>query len=326
MNLNFFGLRQTPFGDTDSLSMFWTAKRQDLATLFRRALVERQGMLVLTGEEGSGKTTFVRAVLDGLAAQKLKVISVSSEKLSFPMLLKTVICELGRTVEQQNPLPNASTTPEKPAHPMAPLEEIAPLMRALHEALLTNQTQQGGAVVLVIDKAHHLPVKAIEDFHWLSYSKPRKGNSYRRSSSAMPHFRLNSKCRNCSYSSSESPYMVSSRHCHSKRVLSTSSRGYEQNMGHVLHLPYFRLKLFVSWPVTEKETHSTSIPLQMLLYGQELTRRQKPISGPLMLEVIGEFRTLPMMNRPVARIQLTRPPIPPRRAVLTTELTAALGS
>jgi type II secretory pathway predicted ATPase ExeA len=57
MNLNFFGLRQTPFGDTDSSSMFWTAKRQDLATLFRRALVERQGMLVLTGEEGSGKTT-----------------------------------------------------------------------------------------------------------------------------------------------------------------------------------------------------------------------------------------------------------------------------
>ena len=57
MNLSFFGLRKTPFGDVDSSSLFWTAKRRELVSQFRHALVDREGILVLTGEEGSGKNT-----------------------------------------------------------------------------------------------------------------------------------------------------------------------------------------------------------------------------------------------------------------------------
>ena len=52
--------------------MFWTAKRQELATLFRHALVDRQGMLVLTGEEGSGKTAFRSRRVGGLGRTEVK--------------------------------------------------------------------------------------------------------------------------------------------------------------------------------------------------------------------------------------------------------------
>ena len=117
MYLNYFGLRQTPFGDIDSSSLFWTPKRRELASQFHHALAERQGMFVLTGEEGSGKTTFIRGVLDGLASQPLKVITVPSEKLSFPMLLRTLIRELGGTVQLVDALPNTSA--QQPAKPPA---------------------------------------------------------------------------------------------------------------------------------------------------------------------------------------------------------------
>ena len=313
MNLNFFSLGQTPFGDADPLSLFWTAKRQDLATLFRRALVERQGMLVLTGEEGSGKTTFVRAVFDGLAGQKLKVISVSSEKSSFPTLLKMVIRELGKTVEQQNPLPNVSTTAEKPAHPTAPFEEIAPLMRALHEALLINHTQQGGKVVLIIDNAHHLPGKVIQDFHWLSMLETPEGkllqtifvgNATLSLKLEMPQLRLlkrrivvHGELTSLSFEESFVYLLTRLRAKHESR--STS--------------PIFSVEALCLLARHGKGNPRFLNTLANAALQMGVTRRQRPISGPLILEVIDEFRTLPMTNRPGARIQRTCPPILSRR-------------
>ena len=315
MNLSFFGLRKTPFGDVDSSSLFWTAKRRELASQFRHALVDREGILVLTGEEGSGKTVFVQAVLEGLAARKLKVISVSSEKLSFPTLLKTVIRELSGTVEQQRPLSNPLTkTAEKPPHPTAVLEEIAPLMRTLHAALLAHHAQQGGTVVLVIDNAHYLPVNAIKDFYWLSLLGASEGKLLQ--TIFVGNATLSLKL--------EMPQL---------QVLKQHTAVH----GELIPLSFEESFVYLLARLNEKSVRRSSSPifsveaLRLLArHGKGnlrflntlanaalragATRRQKPISGPLLLEIIGEFRTLPMMNRPGARIQLTRPPIPARRA------------
>ena len=315
MNLNFFGLRQTPFGDIDSSSLSWTAKRRELAALFRRALVDQQAILVLTGEEGSGKTAFIRAVLDGFAEQKFKVISMSSEKLSFPTLLKTVIHELGGTVEQQNPVPNVLPTPKKPAHPMAPLEEIAPLMHALHAALLANHDQQGNTVVLVIDHAHHLPVKAIKDCHWLSMLETPQGkliqtifvgNTTLSLKLEMPQLQL-FKQRIAIHGeltplSPEESFVYLLARLNAKHGPRTSS-------------PLFSVEALRLLARHGKGNPRFLNTLANAALRTGATRRQKPISGPLMLEVIGEFRTLPMINRSAARIQLTHPPIRSRRTV-----------
>jgi hypothetical protein len=188
-------------------------------------------------------------------------------------------------------------------------------MRALHEALLTNQTQQGGAVVLVIDKAHHLPVKAIEDFHWLSLLEPPEGkllqtifvgNTTLSLKLEMPQLQLlkqriavHGELTSLSFEESFVYLLVRLRAKHGAR--STS--------------PIFSVEALRLLARHGKGNPQDLNTLANAALRTGATRRQKPISGPLMLEVIGEFRTLPMMNRPVARIQLTRPPIPPQRAV-----------
>jgi|GEM_PF-912848 len=312
MYLKFFGLSQTPFSDVDTSSPFWTPKRQELVTLFRQAIVEQQGMTVLTGEEGSGKTTFVRAVFASVTDQPLKIISLSSEKLSFPLALTTVIRELGGEVES----PSAAAevpTPEKPVHPMAPLEEIAPLLRLLHNMLLARHAQQGGTVVLVIDNAHNLPVKALKDFHWLSMLETPEGkllqtifvgNATLSLKLEMPQLQL-LKQRIIVHGelaplSFEESFVYLLARLRVKSAVSSS--------------PLFSVEALRLLARHGKGNPRTINTLANAALRLGATRRQKPISGPLMLEVIGEFRTLPKINHAGARRQLMRPLIQHRRA------------
>lgn len=312
MYLKFFGLRQTPFSDADMSSPFWTPKRQELATLFRQALVERQGMTALTGEEGSGKTTFVRAVFASVTDQPVKTISLSSEKLSFSLALKTVIRELSGEAKSQSTAAEVPT-PEKPAHPLAPLEEIAPLIRTLHNMLLTRHAQQGGTVVLVIDNAHYLPVKTLKDFHWLSMLETPEGkllqtifvgNATLSLKLEMPQLQLLKQrivvCGELTPLSFEESFVYLLARLRVKPGTSSSS-------------PLFSVEALRLLARHGKGNPRTINALANAALRIGATRQQKPISGPLMLEVIGEFRTLPKINHAGARIQLTRPPIPHRR-------------
>ena len=332
MYLQFFGLRQTPFSDVDTSSPFWTPKRQELATLFRQAIVEQQGMTVLTGEEGSGKTTLVRAVFASVTDRPLKIISLSSEKLSFPLVLSTVIRELGGEVESQSAVTEVPT-PEKPAHPMAPLEEIAPLIRVLHNLLLAHHAQQGGTVVMVIYNAHNLPVKTLKDFHWLSMLEAPEGkllqtifvgNATLSLKLEMPQLQL-LKQRIVVHGelvplSFEESFVYLLTRLRVKSAVSSS--------------PLFSVEALRLMARHGKGNPRTINALANAALRLGATRRQKPISGPLMLEVIGEFRTLPKINHAGGRIQLTRPltshrratPLPNARQIWATGIGAAAAA
>lgn len=312
MYLKFFDLRQTPFSDADSSSLFWTPKRQELADLFRHAIIERHGMTVLTGEEGSGKTTFVRAVCTSTADQPLKIISLSSEKLTFPLVLRTVIRDLSGERETHNSASTVST-PQKPAHPLAPLEEIAPLIRTLHGLLLTHRAEQGSTVVLVIDNAHHLPVKTLKDFHWLSMLETPEGkllqtifigNATLSLKLEMPQLQMLKQriavCGELSLLSFEESFVYLLARMRIKSGSPSSA-------------PIFSVEALRLLARHGKGNPRTLNALANAGLKAGATRRQKPISGPLMLEVIGEYRTLPKLNHTGARIHLTRPAIPRRR-------------
>ncbi|MGE0820518.1 MAG: ExeA family protein [Candidatus Binatia bacterium] len=176
MDLSFFGLQKTPFADIDPSALFWTPQRRALAEHFRQEIVKRRGFFVLTGEEGVGKTSFITAMLDGLAQSPYKVISLTSEKLSFPSLLKTLVQALGANTEMgESALVETSNIGDTPTHPLAPLEDVAPLLRALHALLVEIAAMQRGPVIVIIDDAHQLPVKTLKDFHWLSTFETPEG-------------------------------------------------------------------------------------------------------------------------------------------------------
>lgn len=300
MSLNFFGLRQSPFGEANPTSLFWTPQRQDLATTMRRTLAERQGMVMLTGENGSGKTTFIHAVLNELASQSIKVITLPSEKLSFSLLLDTLIRKLGGTVEPDALTPITETpTTASPAHLLAPLENIAPRIRALHAALLaTCAAHEGSSVVLVIDDAHQLPVKTLKDFHWLSVleNQGKKllqtiliGNATLLLKLEMPQ--LQQLKRRMAAHGELTPFSFEESFVY----LVTRIRA---KMGPRPSSPLFSVEALRLLARHGKGNPRTLNTLANAALHAGATRRQKPISGPLMLEAIAEARALLMLNRP----------------------------
>jgi hypothetical protein len=196
------------------------------------------------------------------------------------------------------------------------LEEIAPLMRTLHAALLAHHAQQGGTVVLVIDNAHYLPAQAIKDFYWLSLLGASEekllqtifvGNATLSLKLEMPqlqvlkpHTAVHGELISLSF---EESFVYLLARLNAKSVPRPSS-------------PIFSVEALRLLARHGRGNLRFLNTLANAALRTGATRRQKPISGPLLLEIIGEFRTLPRINRPGARVQLTRPSIPARRAAM----------
>ncbi len=67
MYLRFYGLREKPFNPTpDPRFLFLTAAHREALAQLEYGVKERRGFIVLTGEVGTGKTTLLRTLLDGL--------------------------------------------------------------------------------------------------------------------------------------------------------------------------------------------------------------------------------------------------------------------
>ena len=79
-----FGLRENPFHVSPNPRFYYATPGHDAALheiLF--GLQTRQGLLVLTGEAGTGKTTLLNAVLEALAQKRVSTAYV------FHSLLRT---------------------------------------------------------------------------------------------------------------------------------------------------------------------------------------------------------------------------------------------
>lgn len=64
MYTSFYNLAAKPFEKTEIPSFFWIGgSRKDLFEIMHNCVVENSGLLLLTGEEGSGKTSMLKALL-----------------------------------------------------------------------------------------------------------------------------------------------------------------------------------------------------------------------------------------------------------------------
>lgn len=140
--LSHFGLLRAPFSITPDPAFFYAgAGRGDLLAGIEYSVRCQEGIVVVTGEVGSGKTMLCRKLLDDLAAD-IEPLYVANPLLRRRELLATLLRDLG-VAPHTNPLD------------------------ALQEALIAR-CLAGKRVVLFADEAHVMPHDSLEQIRLLS--------------------------------------------------------------------------------------------------------------------------------------------------------------
>jgi MSHA biogenesis protein MshL len=140
--LSHFGLLRAPFSITPDPAFFYAgAGRGELLAGIEYSIRCQEGIVVVTGEVGSGKTMLCRKLLDDLAAD-IEPLYVANPMLRRRELLATLLRDLG-VAPHTNPLD------------------------ALQEALIAR-CLAGKRVVLFADEAHVMPHDSLEQIRLLS--------------------------------------------------------------------------------------------------------------------------------------------------------------
>ncbi len=146
MYLEFYGLKKRPFDMTPDPAFFFPSQRhtEALSSLIY-AVKEKRGFVVVTGEIGSGKTTVCRTLLQKLDPAA-KVAVITNTTLTAKQLLEAVCVQFGLPTEKHNKVS---------------------LLSKLNRFFL-EQNDAGSTVVLIVDEAQNLSVKALEEIRLIS--------------------------------------------------------------------------------------------------------------------------------------------------------------
>lgn len=152
MYKEFYGLKENPFNVTSDPAFFFSSTRHSEAfSHLLYGIQHRKGILVITGEIGTGKTTLCRTLLNRLD-HKTKTAFILHPNFSEVQLLQLIVRDLGIT----------------PKH-----KDKASLINALNEFLL-SESSQGANVVLIIDEAQNLKERQLEQVRLLSNLETEK--------------------------------------------------------------------------------------------------------------------------------------------------------
>jgi len=151
----FYGFVQSPFTLAPDPRFLYPSPSHDEALhLLLNAISRKEGIVVLTGDIGTGKTTVCRTVLERLDMTVFTSL-VLNPFLSAEELLREVLLDFGvvsRVAVRSGRI--ASATKHE-------------LVTTLHE-FLVSLTPIGGTGVLIIDEAQHLSPKVLEELRLLS--------------------------------------------------------------------------------------------------------------------------------------------------------------
>jgi general secretion pathway protein A len=151
---NFFGLRENPFKiNPDPRFLYVTDQTRASSDELAYAIRTRKGLILLTGEVGTGKTMLIRRLLDWLAEQKMPTALIFNSRIKPDHLLDFILNDFG--------VPCSSTQKS---------EKLMALNRWLLERYRAGQTP-----VLIVDEAQGLDTPALEEIRLLlNFETPRE--------------------------------------------------------------------------------------------------------------------------------------------------------
>jgi general secretion pathway protein A len=143
---DFFGLRENPFKiNPDPRFLFITDEARATAAELAYAIRTRKGLIVLTGEVGTGKTMLIRRLLDWLAEQKMPAALIFNSHIKPDHLLDFILNDFA--------IPCASNRKSEK-------------LLALHGWLL-ERYRAAQTPVLIVDEAQGLDPAALEEIRLL---------------------------------------------------------------------------------------------------------------------------------------------------------------
>lgn len=152
MYKEFYGLKENPFNITSDPAFFYSsAKHSEAFSHLIYGIQQRKGILVITGEIGTGKTTLCRTLLNNLD-KNTKTAFILYPNFSELQLLQLIVKDLGIVPGRQNK---------------------ASLVDAINQFLL-EETSQGHNVALIIDEAQNLKANQLEQIRLLSNLETEK--------------------------------------------------------------------------------------------------------------------------------------------------------
>jgi len=153
MYLEHFGLKEYPFRLTPDSDFLYMSDAHARAKSYMDYTVwNREGFVVITGEIGCGKTTLIQKLLSELDQENVVVAKVFQTQLDEVEFLQAVLVEFGL-----NPF-NAKKV------------ELIDMLNTF----LIEQFMQVKQLVLVVDDAHNLSTKVLEEIRMLSGLETRK--------------------------------------------------------------------------------------------------------------------------------------------------------
>jgi general secretion pathway protein A len=152
MYCKFFGLKEKPFNTTSDPAFFFLSnKHKEALAHLHYGVAQRKGIILLTGEIGTGKTTLCRFFLSELK-KNVKTAFILNPRFSETQLLESIVLDFGIKSAGKGKFE---------------------LIRGLNNFLL-KESAKGNNVVLIIDEAQNLKPELLEQVRLLSNLETEK--------------------------------------------------------------------------------------------------------------------------------------------------------
>lgn len=150
----FFGLREQPFAlTTDPRFLFMSAPHRRAYEELLTGLRRREGILLLTGEVGMGKTTLCRAVIEALGQRTFSCL-ILNPYMSDAEVLRVILRDFGLVSRDEI---------RKGAFAKADMPQLLDILHSFLKSLLPLNSY----AVVIIDEAQSLPPKVLDQIRVL---------------------------------------------------------------------------------------------------------------------------------------------------------------
>ena len=152
--LNFVGLREDPFHVSPNPRFYYPTPAHDTALAELMFGIEtRRGLLVLTGEAGTGKTSILNQILDWLRQRGRSTAFIFQTRVEPIGLLRLILADFGLPCESKSK---------------------SELIRKLHQWLLQRHAVKD-LPVLILDEAQALPRQTLDEIRLILNVETSRG-------------------------------------------------------------------------------------------------------------------------------------------------------